>query len=194
MKEITQNEMNFILTLFKSPEIEYNTSSLARKIGLSPMGALKIARQLEKEDIISSKELGKAKFYSLNTRNEYVRQYLKFLLNREAEQAHPYIRRWIDEIRKIRHAGMAVLYGSVLRKHNEAGDIDVLLIVTKKQFPVVKEELQELNRLNIKQLHPMYQGKGDFIKNIKKGDKPLLNAIKGIVIFGEDIMIGLLDK
>ena len=32
----------------------------------------------------------------------------------------------------------------------------------------------------------MYQTYGDIIKNIKKRDKPLLNAIKGIVVLGQE--------
>ena len=40
----------------------------------------------------------------------------------------------------------------------------------------------------------MYQTKEDIKKNIKKEDKPLLNAIKGVVVFGEDLIIRLIEK
>jgi len=48
--------------------------------------------------------------------------------------------------------------------------------------------------LNTKKIHPVYQTREDFRKNIKKEDKPLLSAIKGIVAFGEDVIIDLLSK
>lgn len=194
MNDITNNEMVFVLTIFKSPETQYNANSIAKLIGISRMGALKIAKRLEKESIIIFKELGKAKYYRLNFSNDYVKQYVRFLLKREAEQAYPYVRVWVDEVKKLKSADAAILFGSVLRKYKEARDIDVVLITDKKRFPKLKKEIEEIDELNIKRLHPVYQTKEDFINNIKKGDKALISTIKGIVVFGEDIIIDLLQK
>lgn len=194
MKDITNNEMVFVLTIFKSPETQYNANSISKIIGISRMGALKIAKRLEKENIIISKEMGKAKYYGLNFSNDYVKQYVRFLLKREAEQAHPYIRVWADEVKKLKSADAAMLFGSVLRKYKEAKDIDAVLVTDKKRFPKLKKEIEEIDGLNVKRLHPVYQTKEDFINNIKKSDKALLDAIKGIVVFGEDIIVDLLQK
>ena len=194
MKDITNKEMLFVLSIIKSPEVEYNANSIARIIGISSMGALKIAKRLGKENILIARKLGKAKFYRLNSDNDYARQYIKFLFKREAEQSAPYVKVWISEIKKIKNADAAILFGSVLRKHKEAKDIDVALITDKKRFSKLKKEIDDINLINVKRLHPIYQTKEDFKKNIKKGDKPLLNAIKGIVVFGEDKIISLLKK
>lgn len=194
MEKITNNEMLFVLSIFKSPEIEYNANSIAKHIGISSMGALKIAKRLEKENILISRELGKARFYKLNFNSDYVKQYIKFLLKRESEQAPVYIKRWITELRKIKGADSAILFGSVLKKHEEAKDIDVLLITDKKTFPKLKKEVNEINLISIKKLHPIYQTGEDLKENIKKHDKPILDAIKGIVVFGEDKIISLLEK
>jgi tRNA(Glu) U13 pseudouridine synthase TruD len=194
MNNITDNEMHFMLGIFKSPELEYNANSISKLIGISSMGALKIAKRLEKENILISRELGKAKFFRLNLDREYVRDYVKFLLKREVEQANSYVKVWINEIRKLKSAYVAILFGSVLTKYKEAGDIDAVLITDKKKFAKLKEEVEEVNKINIKQLHPVYQSKADFIKNISKGDKVLLNAIKGIIVFGEDMILEVLRK
>ena len=194
MKDITDNEMRFVLSIFKIPEIEYNANSIAKSLGISSMGALKIAKRLEKEGILISRELGKAKFYKINLDNDYAKQYIKFLLKREAEQASAYVKRWTNEIKKIKNAYSAVLFGSVLKKEKEANDIDVLLITDQKKFSGLKKEIEEINCLNNKKLHPIYQTKEDLKDNIKKGDKPILNAIKGVVIFGEDTIISLIRK
>jgi len=194
MKEITNNEMVFVLRIFKSPELEYNANSIAKKIGISSMGALKIAKRLEKERIIRSKKFGKAKFYYLNLDNDYVRQYVKFLLKREAEQAYPYIKAWIYDIKKIKSVDAVILFGSVLRKQKEAKDIDIVLIVDKKKYKKSKKEIEDIDLLHTKKIHPLYQTEKDFVNNIKKGDKPLLNAIKGIVVFGEDLIVKMLEK
>ena len=194
MRDITNNEMAFVLTIFKSPDMQYNASSLGQFMGISRMGALKIAKRLENERIISSKLLGKAKFYRLNMESDYVRQYIIFLLKREAEQANPHVKAWISEIRKIKSADAAVLFGSVLKKFKEAKDIDVMIIIDQKRFKKLEKEIKEIDELNVKRIHPLYQTKEDFIKNIKNEDKPLLDSIKGIYAFGEDLIMELLQK
>ncbi len=189
MEDVTKNEMLFILSIFKSTEVDYNANSIAKLLGISSMGALKIAKRLEKEGIIISRELGKAKFYRLNWESDYVRDYVRFLLKREAEHANPYVSVWIDEIRKLKSADAAILFGSVLRKFREAKDVDVVLITDQKQFSKLQEEVEEVNKMNVKHFHPVYQSKADFVSNISRGDKVLLSAIKGIVVFGEDLII-----
>lgn len=191
MKDITNNEVLFVLSIFKSPEKDYNASNMARLLGISPMGALKIAKRLEKETILKSKPIGKARVYKLNIENDYVKGYIKFLLKREAEQAPAHIKMWINELRKIKNADAAVLFGSILRK-KEVSDIDALLITDQNRFSKLKKEVEIINLMNIKKLHPMYQSKEDIRANIKKEGKALLNAIKGIVAFGEDNIIDLL--
>ena len=190
--EITDNEMKFVLLLFKSPETEYNANSISKKLEISSMGALNIAKRLEKENIISSKEKGKARFYRLNLSNEYASQYVKFLLKREAEQSPGYVKRWVNELKDIKNADSGILFGSLLRKREKANDIDALLITDKNKFSKLTEEIEEINKINIKKIHPMYQTREDIKNNIKKEDKPLLNALKGVVIFGEDVLIEVL--
>ena len=187
--DITENEMQFVLLVFKSPETEYNARGISKKIGISHMGALKIAKRLERENIIISKDRGQAKFYKLNLNDEYVKQYVKFLLKREAEQSPPYVKRWINDLRNIKNAESALLFGSLLKKGKNAKDIDVLFITNDKNFSKLKNEIEDINAINIKRLHPMYQTKEDIKNNIEKEDKPLLNALKGIVVFGEDTLM-----
>ena len=189
MKDLTSNEMAFVLSIFKSPEKQYNANSLAKLMGINRMGALKIAKRLEKEQIISSQELGKAKFYRLNIENDYVKEYVKFLLKREAEHANSYVKVWIEDIRKIKSADAAILFGSVMRKHKEARDIDIVIIIEPKKFKKVQKEIEEINEMHTKRMHPIHMAKGDLAKNLKKGNEAMLDAIKGIVVFGEDIVI-----
>ena len=190
--DITEKEMQLILLLFKSSEKEYNAHTIAKEIHMSAMGALKIAKRLEHEHLLTSKQLGKAIFYKLTVRNEYTQQYLTFLLKREAETSHPYIKRWITEIKKIKSADAALIFGSILTKQKEANDIDVLFITDNKKFPLLKKEIEAINLLNEKKIHPIYQTEKDFISNIKKEDKIVLNALKGIIIFGEEIIISVM--
>lgn len=185
MKEITQAEMNVVLTLVKSPEVIYNANSLSKVIGITPMGTLKILKRLEQENILKSKKIGKAITYKVNVEDSYAHKYISLILVREAQYANPQIKRWISEVKKIKKTDVIILYGSVLER-SDPNDIDVLLITNQRRFAKLQQEIKELNEINIKKIHPMYQTYNDIIKNIKKRDKPILNAIKGIIIFGEE--------
>ena len=189
MRNITTNEMAFVLKIFKSPETEYNATSIAKALKISAMGALKIARKLQKENIITGKKKGKATFYFLNLKEDYVQQFLKFLLQREAAQASVYIRVWVRELRKIESAYAIILFGSVLHKGEEARDIDAVVVVDQERFKKIQKEINEVNVVNIKKVHPIFQTKEDLHNNIKKPDQVILNALKGIVVKGEEIIM-----
>ncbi|MBI2576176.1 hypothetical protein HYV84_03110 [Candidatus Woesearchaeota archaeon] len=192
MTDITAKEMEFVIRVFKSPEKSYNASSIAKPLGLSRMGSLKIAKRLVLEDILSYREHGRGKYYHLNYHNEFVPHYLRFLLKREAEHAHPFVRMWVDELKKLKSADAAILFGSALRKFKDANDIDALLITGASKFSKLKKEVEEINTLNVKKLHPIYQSREDFSKNVNKKDEVVINALKGLVAFGEDLIIELL--
>ncbi|MBI2112536.1 hypothetical protein HYT52_03310 [Candidatus Woesearchaeota archaeon] len=185
IKEITPAEMNVVLTLVKSPEVVYNANSLSKVIGITSMGTLKILKRLEQEQIVKSRKIGKAVTYKVNVEDPYARKYLSLIFGREAQCANTLVKRWINELRKITKADVIFLFGSVLEKMNP-NDIDALFVTDQKRFPKLQQEIKELNELNIKKIHPLFQTYEDIIKNIRKKDKPLLNAIKGILIFGED--------
>jgi len=185
MYEITKSEMEILLTLVKSPEIEYNANNLAKVVNLTPPGSLKILKRLEKESILTSKKVGKAVIYKINLEDQYARNHVLLILTRERLYVAPKIKVWINELKKIKHTDMIILFGSVLREEDPS-DIDVLFLTTKKKFKKLEEEINKINKLNIKRIHPLYQGFEDIIINIKKRDKPILNAIKGIVVMGEE--------
>jgi DNA-binding Lrp family transcriptional regulator len=185
------NDMVLILSVLKRPEIELNANSLAKIIGISSMGALKIAKKLEEQGILTSRQVGKAKILKINFDNNYALQYVKLMLGKEVQKSDPLVKRWISEIHKI---GLpAILYGSVLSK-KEPNDIDVMFIIEKKDFSKIKVLIEEVNLLNPKKIHPLYQTKEDLIANIKKKDKVILNAIKGIVINADDLFISILKE
>lgn len=188
MDDITKAEMSVVLTLVKSPEVLYNANNLSKVVGITPMGCLKILKRLEQDSIVKVRIIGNAKIYKINTEESYTKKYVSLVLAREAKKALSHVRRWLYELKKIKHADIIVLFGSVLRKENPQ-DIDVLLVTDKKRFSKLQEEIKIINSTNIKKIHPMYQTKRDIIQNIKRRDKPLLSAIKGIIVSGEEKFI-----
>ncbi|HUS49240.1 MAG TPA: hypothetical protein VMZ91_03700 [Candidatus Paceibacterota bacterium] len=69
-----------------------------------------------------------------------------------------------------------------------------MFVVSQKNFDELKKEIESINRLNDKKIHPVYQSKQDLIENLNKEDKIILNTIKGIVVFGEELFLDLLKK
>lgn len=193
MDDITKNEMKAVLKILKSPEVMYNANNLAKEIDITSMGTLKILKRLEKEGILISREIGKAKIYHINVENDYARRYVSVILTRERIQSSALIRRWVKEIRKIKRAEMIMLFGSVLTSKNP-NDIDVLLVTDQRRFTKVQEEIKELNKLNVKKIHPVYQSRQDIVKNIKERDGALLNAIKGIIVRGEEMILEVYNE
>ena len=193
MKQITPSEMKAVLEIVKNPTVEYNANSLAKVIGITSMGTLKTLKCLEQEGILKSKKVGNARIYRLNVEQRYARQYVALLLSREPLHASSFVKRWVEEIKRLHHAEVIVLFGSVLHKDTPK-DIDVLLLVDKKNFSILEKEVSELNRINVKKIHPMYQTWSDLLANIQKRDKPLLNALKGMVVAGEEKFIELYNE
>ena len=194
MKDITDNEMKAILLVLKNPAEDFNARSMAKHLGISHMGVLKIAKRLEKEGIFNSKKIGRATIYKINLDKSYSKQYVKFLLQRENESADPYIKRWINEMKKITSANIIILFGSVLIKHDKANDIDVLIVTDRHRLSKVKKTIEEINLINQKKIHPVFQAEEDLRKNIKSEDKVILSALRGLVVLGEDIFLEILKK
>ena len=193
MKHITDNEMKLMLTIFKNPRIEYNSNNISKVLGISRMGCLKIAKKLERERIIILKQMGKAKFFSLDLSKDYVKNYVSFLLKIEAEQSTSYVRVWVNELRnKITKAKIIILFGSVLKKEKEANDIDVMFVTTQKNFEKLKKEVESINLISYKRIHPLYQGLQDLKDNLRKNDPVILNVINGIIVSGAEELVELI--
>jgi len=193
MIDLTKLEMKVILKIVKSPEREYNANSLSAVLGVTSMGVLKILKRLEREYVLKSKKIGRMVLYRVNIKDAYARKYVSFVLSREAFFSDAKVRRWIEELKKIQSADMIILYGSVLIK-SEPHDIDVLFLTEQSKFSSLKKEVDFMNKMNIKKIHPLYQNFQDIIDNIKKRHPPLLNAIKGIVVHGEEKFIEVYNE
>jgi predicted nucleotidyltransferase len=193
MQNITKNEMEAVLIILKSPEVMYNANSLAKVLKITSMGALKILKRLEKESIILGKQIGNAKIYRINTKKDYARKYVTLLLARESMQSSSTIKHWVNELRNVKSADLIILFGSVMRIH-DPNDIDVLFVTNQQRFKKLEDEVNELNKINVKKIHAIYQSTSDIIENIKKRDKPLLNAIKGIVVRGEEMFLEVYNE
>ncbi len=190
IKDISSNEIKALLVLLKSPEHHYNARSLSSKVGITPMGMLKILKKTQHQDLLKSQKIGNATIYSINWIHPYVAHYLIFLLLYEKDHTSPLVKRWIREISKVKHSQLVILYGSTLTSSNPH-DIDVLFLTDKAKFRSLKQEIREINTINVKKIHPLYQTYDDFIENIKKKNGIALAAMKGIIVNGAELFVNI---
>ena len=95
---------------------------------------------------------------------------------------------------KVKSALAIILFGSVIKKEKKAKDIDALVVIDKTGFENAKKEIGDINYFNDKKIHPIYQTRKDLQKHVNEGNKVILNALKGIVVTGEDVIIESLQK
>ena len=194
MEIITENEMEAILLLLKDFDADYNANNLSKILDITPMGALKILKKMEKQKLLKAKQMGKAVFYKPDLNSNYTKTFLKFLLQKKAEETKSRVKRWVKELRKLQNnAEIGILFGSVLEKE-KYNDVDLLIVLKQSQNSKINILINKINRINIKRIHVIKQTKENIKQNIKKGDKVVLNAIKnGIVLFGYEKIIGVIQ-
>ncbi|MBT4373830.1 hypothetical protein HOD25_04110 [archaeon] len=188
------NEETVLLRMFKDFSSDYNANNLSKLFDITSMGVLKILKRLEEQGLLVLRKVSNIKFYDFNFESSYARDYISLLFRKEASNSSPSVKRWINEIRKIKNVEMVILFGSVLTKGKNAKDIDVLFLVKEKSFGKLKEEIRKLNLINDKKIHAVYQTKKDFVSNLKNKDEVVLDILKGVVVFGEKELINILGR
>jgi DNA-binding Lrp family transcriptional regulator len=189
MLALTKNEARLLSFLLRNFTKRYSINSLARELGLSPMGARKIAMKLEKANILKSEAISNAIYYHPDLGEEIGRKTAELVLS--YKELNPYARVQAKDLEQLRpYALCAVLFGSVLTKAENAGDIDVLLVLEDSQFRNVHKVLLEIQSIKPKKISEMLQSREDLVRNINKRDAPLLSAIRtGQILWGSEIIV-----
>lgn len=189
-----KGEIRVISQLLKNSERDYSIRGISLEIGMSSMGTLKILKKLENNELVSSKKIGKSLIYRLNWKNDDIEEYLIFILKEEAKNSSAYIKRWMNEIKKINLAEISIIFGSILENGEKSNDIDVLFVVKEKNFDDLREKINRVNKINEKEIHPIYQTPDDIKKNINQKNKIILDAIKGVIVLGHREYINLIKN
>ena len=188
MKRITKKETEILLRVFKDFSTDYNANSLSKQLDITPRGALKILKSLKAQNLLVSKQMGKAVFYKINTHDEYALKLVSLLLMKEAQEKAA---RWMAEFRDLaKITEISIFFGSAVRNPAAAMDIDILLVFRKERLKQVREFIDEKNKILLKPIHPLIQTLADLKRNLKKKDPVIINAVRhGFVLYGHDSLI-----
>jgi DNA-binding Lrp family transcriptional regulator len=188
---IPKNTKKIILYLLRNLEL-VNINQISKLLNISVGSSFKILKELEKNKIVISSELGNAKFYQINLNNEETIKWCEILLSEERRNLNGYSKIYAEEIQKFEHAEPIILFGSVLT-NKDFNDVDVLFI-TNKPKEVTKFCLN-LSKIRTKPVVPLILKKEDFIKEIKNNKEVALNILKtGAILRGESVLLKMLKN
>ncbi|MBS3176929.1 winged helix-turn-helix transcriptional regulator [Candidatus Woesearchaeota archaeon] len=194
MVSFTENEAKTLAFLTRNFSQKYTINQLAKELNLSPGGMFKILKKLKSQDFLRSEKIGNGIIYKINFDSQEARDVCTISLVQK--DISPYLRALIKDLQIFKDkTQIAILFGSILKKENEARDIDILLVFEKKKFNAVEQGIENLNKIKTKKIHAVYQTKEDLIKNIHKCDKVILEEIKtGVILWGRRELVEVIKN
>lgn len=185
MISLTEKERETLLRLFKDFTAYYNANSISKILGISHVGAQKIFKRLLKDGIVADKQMGKSITYKPRLEDDYVCKLIEFLL---ADEANSKFKRWKEEFKELfKKDRIVVLFGSTVKNYETARDIDVMIVIDKKDYKEARKIINEKQELLPKRLHSIEITEQDLINNIKKRHEPIMDIVKnGIILYGQD--------
>ena len=192
MVSLTQKERETLLILFKDFTTFYNANFISKILGISHVGAQKIFKRLYNNNILTSKKIAKSIVYKLKLDDDYVNKFISFLLVDEANK----FKRWKEEFKDLFKKGRIILmFGSVIKNYDKARDIDIMIVIDKKDIKEINKILKEKEKILPKKIHAIKLTHNDLLENIKNKDKAIIDIVKNaIVIYGEDKYVEIIKN
>jgi len=188
---IPKNTKKIILYLLRNLEL-VNINQISKILNISVGSAFKILKDLEKNEIVQSKNLGNAKFYQINLKNNEAIRWCEILLLEERRTLKGYSKVYAEEIQKFENSSLIILFGSVL-SNKDFNDVDVLFISNKPKE--VTKYCLNLSKIRTKPVVPLILTKEDLIKEIYNKKEVILNILKtGVILRGESVFLEVLKN
>ncbi len=189
MHGVTANDLRVMDFLVRHFRERHSINGIASQLGFSPNGAYKILKKLEQMHALIPEKIGNAIYYKAHLESETGNTLAAYVLSQH--KLDTYARVQAVDLEKMKKDALSiVIFGSVLTKGTEAGDIDVLIILEKKNLRKIQGSLHELKEIKPKRIHEVYQTPEDLVRNIKKDDEVILDIIKtGKILWGSGIIV-----
>ena len=193
MEGLSNKEIEILLVLLKDVSIEYNANNITKKIKITPAGAFKAMKNLERRNWIIGTKMGKAVFYKVNLKDYYAFRIMETLLINEARIKAS---RWLDEFKDLfKYTEILIIFGSIIKDSKKANDIDLLTVFKKENNNKINDLIKERRLISTKPIHIIKQTTKDLENNLKKSDKVILNAVKnGYVLHGHEKLLEVIKN
>ncbi|MBS3167429.1 hypothetical protein J4403_04475 [Candidatus Woesearchaeota archaeon] len=193
--ETVKPNIRILKLLLKDFTIKPTITVLSKEIDMSRVGTWKVLKKLETEQLIflSSVGEGKTSTYNilLNWKNPLLVKTLALALTEESIK-NP---RWLSNFKELESKlDFLLIYGSIIHSPKEANDIDLLGIISKKNFLLIEEIIKKIQKTQIKKIHLINLTSAEFKAELKKPNKVFVDAVKkGIVLFGQEKFIKFIN-
>ncbi len=184
--------------LFRNIPNKFNVNQISRELKISVGSAYKILKSLEKKGVLVSQKIGNGIYYALgldNRETENITELVLLETRNKLLSKNPHASVYAKDLRDAEKLSKAIiLFGSILET-KDVNDIDVLFIIAKGKSKAVEDFCMKLSNLRPKRINPLLMTITDFKRNIKKQDKVVTDILKkGIILFGEDVIINTLRE
>lgn len=185
-----------LLNLLKDFFSMHTITTLAKELGLSRVGTWKILNKLDEGKYVSLKSVGKGRtstsIVKINWENPLVEKTLALYLTEEALKQ----RRWQVNFAKLEKVvDFAILYGSILHSSQEAGDVDLLGIASKKNFVKIQVVIDNIQKTQSKKIHSINFTENEFKEELQKPNKAFIDAVKkGVILFGQENFVKFMKE
>lgn len=166
--KITQKIFNLF---FLNQEEKFYVNELAKKIKEIPMNVYRKLIELKKEGILADEFRGKERYFFLNTKYPFLKEYKKIIL-----KGLGFEKILKDKLKKIKGIESVYIFGSYAKdKLSAESDIDVLIIGNFDGLKLQKTIL-EIQKSTGREINSIELTKGEFEKRLRKKD-PFLKDI-----------------
>ena len=186
------NAKQILKILLEGFAIKPTITFLAKEAGMSRVGAWKLLKKMQSDKfiILSPIGAGKTSAYSisLNWNNPLVEKTLAVALTEDALKNQ----RWLNNFAELKEkTDFLIIYGSIISSPKEAGDIDILGVVSNKnKFVEIEESIKKIQKTQLKKIHALNFTQSEFKQELEKPNKAFIDAIKkGAVLFGQENFI-----
>lgn len=180
-----------MLILLKDIYSSRTITSLAKELHITRVGAWKVVKRLEKDELIILNKIGNGKtsIYSikLNWNNIITKRTLALYLAQESLK----YKKWLFNLFNLEEqVDFLILYGSTLYSPEKARDIDILGVANEKSLNEMNSIIHQIQKTQSKKIHSINLTKEELKQELKKQNKAYIDAIKkGVVLFGHENFI-----
>lgn len=191
---LTENERRVLRFLAAKPGRDYSINDVAKGCGITPNGAYKILRKLEKEGVLLAKQIANIKSYKPDFQNEKTARIYELAFMPDAIQGRVKLRS--DDLERLKAVTKAcILFGSYITAKQKPEDLDALFVVEKGDFENYKKALAKVQDIAPVKIHDVVQTADDLRQNLKKNNPIVTEALqKGIALWGFNTIVKVIKN
>ncbi len=192
---LTENEKHVLRFLAVKPEADYSINDVAKACSITPNGAYKMLRKLEKEGVLKAKHIANIKAYKPDFDNEKTKRIYELAFMPDT-LIQGRIKLRADDFKQLKAVTKAcILFGSYITTKQKPEDLDALFVLEKGNFESYKKALAKVQDITPVNIHDVVQTTDDLRQNLKKNDPIVTEALhKGIALWGFDVIVQVIKN